>query len=1259
MPKPETAGNLVWGAADVTGSLAASWTAEQRANLAAFTERYVARTRGSRDLASRNRDVHADPREAARFQQAWKDLIYPIVADRSDGARMWDVDGNEYVDLAMGFGVHLFGHRPPFIMRALEKQMARGIHLGPQSDLAGEVARRLRTLTGDERVAFCNSGTEAVMTAMRVARAVTQRDKIALFTNSYHGTFDGTLARARASGSGAGKAFTGAPGTPRGMIADVLVLEYGSNSALELIARHAHELAAVLIEPVQSRTPGRQLPSFLRQVRQATADRDVALIFDEVITGFRLAPGGAQEWAGVRADLVAYGKVLGGGMPIGVVAGRRQYMDAIDGGSWEYGDSSYPAVPQTFFAGTFNKNPLTMATTLAVLDHLIEAGPALLRELNRRTGDLVEDLNGFCAAENLPVRLASCGSLFMFHFDHRVTAADLFYHRLISKGVYVWEGRSCFLSTAHEQADIDRVTQAVRESLLELRAEGFVPDLTGPAQAPVTVPLTEAQQHLWLADQLSEGGATFNEALTVRLSGPMDRQALRASFQALVDRHESLRTTFSPQGDTFTVAAHVLVDLRWDEAAPGTDVAQVAAEHAEHSRVPLNLVTGPLFRVRVTSLGADDHVLSLVIHHIISDAWSMAVLLRELDELYRRGGDHSALPAPARFTDYAQNLAVWSHSDAASAARSYWAQRFPDGIPVLRLPADFPRGATAGRPGARASRLIDGGTWAKMAATGASVGATPFMVALAGYQALLAGVTGQTTVHVGIHSAGQVDAAADDLIGYCITMLPVGGEITGAETLDGLLKRVRDDVLLAFEHRRIPFGGMRSTAGGPVLATAFNVERDGGGGMRLGDLGVTVLPTDPVSARWELNLNCIVLGDQVILESTYDTGLFRAETVESLLAAYERVLEVIGRGATVPTSDLLTAIREPGAAAPAGQAAGPIAGRRRAVATGKQQATLPLVVAAPAPGTQLATWAGARRDELRRALVRHGGLLFRGFGTTIEGFEAFVQAVSGEPLDYQERTSPRHAVHGNVYTSTDFPPDERIFLHNEQSYNLTWPMRIFFHCAVAPGSGGQTPIADCRKVYARLSPETHRAFAEHGYQYVRTFRDGLGLSWREAFQTDDRVEVERYCARNGIEVEWRGAELTTRQVRPAVAYHPETGEPVWFNHATFFHVSTLPAHIREALLHSGLPASELPNNTYYGDGSPIPDRVLDELRAAYEAETVLFDWERGDVLMLDNMLTAHARAPFTPPRQIVVAMSEPASARDQAARDQTGARGDA
>jgi alpha-ketoglutarate-dependent taurine dioxygenase len=306
--------------------------------------------------------------------------------------------------------------------------------------------------------------------------------------------------------------------------------------------------------------------------------------------------------------------------------------------------------------------------------------------------------------------------------------------------------------------------------------------------------------------------------------------------------------------------------------------------------------------------------------------------------------------------------------------------------------------------------------------------------------------------------------------------------------------------------------------------------------------------------------------------------------------------------------------------------------------------SLPLLVTARVPELDLAGWASAARDMIEEGLLRHGGLLFRGFGSrTARDLESFIHALSGEALEYRERSSPRSAVEGRIYTSTDYPPDQPIFFHNENSYQSAWPLKIFFMCQQPAEHGGETPIVDCRRILARIDPPVRDRFLAKGWMYVRNFGGGVGLDWQTVFQTADRAAVERHCRDSGIEMEWTsGNRLRTRAVRPAVARHPKTGEPLWFNHATFFHLSTLGQQVRSALL-AAFAEDELPANTYYGDGSPIESEALDQLRALYRDEAVSFAWRRGDVLLVDNMMVAHGRNPFRGERRIVVGMAEPVS----------------
>jgi alpha-ketoglutarate-dependent taurine dioxygenase len=307
----------------------------------------------------------------------------------------------------------------------------------------------------------------------------------------------------------------------------------------------------------------------------------------------------------------------------------------------------------------------------------------------------------------------------------------------------------------------------------------------------------------------------------------------------------------------------------------------------------------------------------------------------------------------------------------------------------------------------------------------------------------------------------------------------------------------------------------------------------------------------------------------------------------------------------------------------------------------------PLVVQPTVSGLDTITWAEDNIKFIESELARYGAILFRGFDiATEENFNQFVRAIGGEPLEYRERSSPRSQVVGRIYTSTDYPANQVIFPHNEHSYAKVFPLKLFFFCKHPAYTGGETPLSDCRRILQRLDSQIRERFVQKKWMYVRNFGDGIGLSWQQAFQTEDRGEVEKYCRSFDIQVEWKKPNrLRTRQVRPAIVQHPRTGELVWFNHATFFHISTLPISVREKLL-AEFEEADLPNNTYYGDGSPIEPDVLCELREAYLQESTSFVWEQSDVILLDNISIAHARNPYTGPRQILFAMVEPYDRED-------------
>jgi glutamate-1-semialdehyde aminotransferase len=262
------------------------------------------------------------------------------------------------------------------------------------------------------------------------------------------------------------------------MFDNVLVLEYGTSESLEILRDRADELAAIMVEPVQSRRPDLQPKEFLQEIRRITEQSGTALIFDEVVTGFRVHPGGAQAYFGIQADLATYGKVVGGGLPIGIVAGKAEYMDALDGGYWQFGDESIPEVGVTFFAGTFVRHPMALAAAEAVLKRLKEGGPELQNSLASKVDKFVTHLNQHFAQVQAPIKIAHFSSVFYVTYPLELPYAGLLFYLMREKGVHIWDHRPCFFTLAHSDADIALAMEAFKASVAEMQVAGFLPQPT-------------------------------------------------------------------------------------------------------------------------------------------------------------------------------------------------------------------------------------------------------------------------------------------------------------------------------------------------------------------------------------------------------------------------------------------------------------------------------------------------------------------------------------------------------------------------------------------------------------------------------------------------------------------------------------------------------------------------------------------------------------------------------------------------------------
>ena len=856
--------------------------------------RYGARTARSKAMTQADRAVLADPRAASGFRQEWKELVYPIVCDRAAGARLWDVDGNEYVDLVNGFGLTAFGHGPDLVIDAVGEQLRRGFAIGPQSDLAGEVARLISELTGDERVSFCCTGSEAVMGALRLARAVTGRRRVVSFAGAYHGGFDEVLVRGLRV-DGEPRSLPAAPGVMPDAVANMTILEYGEPDSLDWIRAHAHELAAVLVEPVQSRHPALQPRAFLHELRAITEASGTALIFDEVVTGFRLHPGGAQGLFGVRADLATYGKVLGGGLPIGILAGKPRFMDALDGGSWRYGDASVPEAAVTVFAGTFVRHPLALAAARAVLKHLKAAGPELQIRLGERTARLVGRLNAFLRARGVRSRIEHCGSMFHFNPAADDRRASLLFYLLRHRGIYVQENFPLFLTTAHGDAELASIEQAFKAAVDELQSVGILCPAGNVAMLPAVLdaPLTEPQIEILLSAQLGDDAScAYNESVRLDLLGPLDRNALRGALDDLIARHDALRARIVV--DRMHIAPHLSVPIEeGDCSAAALDAALEAA-----ARVPFDLASGPLLRAMLVRRAAEDHVLVLTFHHIVCDGWSTNVMLADLAALYdeHRNGLPAALaPAPS----FAAHALAERMPDAAAAAavdERYWIDRFALPPASLELPTDRFRPATKTFRGATLRETIDGALYKAVRNAGAKVGCTPFATMLSAFQLLLGRLADQQEVVVGVPTAGQplLDDAA--LVGHCVNFLPIAGRWDGATTLAQHMMAVQAALVAAREHPRCTLGTLvrrlgiaRNPNRLPLTDVQFNLERLGAPAGFDG-LHVAASANPKAFVNFDLFLNLVETEDGLRLDLDYSTDLFDEATVRRWIGYYRTLL---------------------------------------------------------------------------------------------------------------------------------------------------------------------------------------------------------------------------------------------------------------------------------------------------------------------------------------------------------------------------------
>lgn len=869
-------------------------TEVQKAHLENLIARYTERTFKSKTHTGTHRAHLADPRAAAGFSPLWKEMVYPIVTNKSDGAYLWDLDGQQWIDVTHGFGLGLLGHRPQCVVDAVHAQTDAGFEIGPSSPLAGEVAAMLCEISGRDRVSFCDTGSEAVTAAIRVARTVTQRPLIAAFAGAYHGIFDEVLGRPLVT-NGELRTLPIAPGITNESLANILILEYGNPESLKFIESYADQLAAVLVEPVQSRRPHFQPREFLHQLRQTTQDHGIALVFDEVVTGFRCHPRGAQGLFEVEADLVTYGKVLGGGLPIGAIAGSKEYMDALDGGAWSYGDDSGPTASVTFFAGTFVRHPLALAAAKAVLTTLTEGAGKLQKDLDARTATMVAEMNTICATAGVPALVTRFSSMYFFNFAPELKFAPLFFYHMRLRGIHTWDTRPSFLSLVHTEEDIAAIIQAFRESIEALQDGGFFPRAS-IQETPPSFPLTDGQQEILLASKMSaDANRAFNESVTIKISHAPETATLEAAIRRLNARHESLRTVFASDGSSQTVIANPEFEPRITQVdfSNKPDATARMVHRDDAIRTLFDLHQGPLARFDLITTESGESELLIVAHHSICDGWSFDVLFRDfadgLRELTGLLGEATPLPVPFR------KFAEAANPTLQKSSLDYWTAQLKNPPTALRLPSESSPTTKGKQNGGSHTTVLPAALAEKLETFSRSHKTTPYVVLLASFRELLARLSGQDDFIIGTPVAGQATVDLPGITGHGVQFLPTRFRRDLAVGVDGLVSETKAIIYDAMEHQHCTLQSILPHLKGDAtrigrITTTFTLEAPSHP-EQVGETELALAVNPKLLTNFDLGLFIVGGNGNYALTCNYRSALFSPETIQDWMETYLALTE--------------------------------------------------------------------------------------------------------------------------------------------------------------------------------------------------------------------------------------------------------------------------------------------------------------------------------------------------------------------------------
>jgi alpha-ketoglutarate-dependent taurine dioxygenase len=787
-------------------------------------------------------------------------------------------------------------------------------------------------------------------------------------------------------------------------------------------------------------------------------------------------------------------------------------------------------------------------------------------------------------------------------------------------------------------------------------------------------PLSPLQQGMLFHTVCAPGSGVYVTQSCWLLRGKLDVEALKQAWQQVINRYPSLRAAFVWENRDEPLQVIIRnPSLPWEEREIGELMeaernAYLSALFEEDRQRGFDITKPLLLRLFLLRAASDLYYFMCSYHHLLMDGWSAALVLSQVFEFYeaKSRGQELKLPAPHSFKDY---LALLKRRNA-SESESFWRQTLKGFFAPTPLPDDLAPEQLPGQHGRHEAKDIR-----LSAATTAALQSlvrqnqVTLNTLVQGLWALLLGYySGKDDVVFGTIVSGRPPEleGVESIVGVFINNLPIRVKLLPELPLWRWLKEIQAQHVAIRQHQHISLIHIKEWSDLPRGASLFESL------LVFDNYPVNQALQNSESKTRSVEIENLLGADQnnypitvttgpakeISLEINYDTNRFQASTINRILSHFEMLFESLSKTNEITVGRLKEVLLESDRRqqtmqekkigesnlskfrkiTPKKIMAEPESLVRTRLLQADQP--LPLVIEPVTDDIHLQGWAKSNIELIEKSLLTHGAILFRGFSIKQpDDFEQFAKAICPDLLN-ENGEHNRQSVSGNVYTPVAYPADKHLLWHNENSFNYQWPRKLFFCCLEPAKQGGETPIVDSRKVFESLDEHIKQPFLEKGVMYVRNYGEGLGLSWEMIFQTSDKSEVEAACRRGHFQFSWKEKNrLITRSVRPAMVRHPATGEPVWFNQAQHWHLACLEPEVRKALT-IAFAEDDLPRNCYYGDGSQIDDSAMHAILDVYRRFEVSFPWQSGDVLLLDNLLTAHGRNPYSGERKQLVAMGE-------------------